>query len=904
MGKHGRAARIGKRFALVLVGVAVFYLVSVNAILRTPLLRHFTNSDPESMRVEYKSAYSLYPFHGHVDGLTIRGRDRNVEWILTLDHGDFSVAAWQLLRKRFQATHVTADGLTFRARFRQEASANTPERVAALPPVPGFADPPLADPTPAPPPLSDKEYNLWAVQLSDIDIDHVREVWVDTIRYAGDGRVRGSWLFRPIRQLEIGPATADLRGLELSYGTRVLAADVRGTVNATVHTFDVRDPAAFLTHVSTDTDVHGTLPSFENLDAALHFPEVENVRGGGPVEVRLLADYGVLLPGTHVSIVSDATSLDSHGVSLAAKLRGAVDVVDDASGGKGPTARLKVSASELAIAARVGREDARASVAETSVTFSTPQRNVTAPLTDVTYAAEAHGAVVDHLERFGPLLSSIARVEVQSGSATADARVEGSFADRHARGELTFGLRRLAAKHEEERFVTDADGVVRMPDASLADGSVDLSGSEVTLRDASGEAHGLALHAPMVHARAARARIGREGSPDVEADVALTDLSTPDLRGVGALVHASDAFALTGGRASLTGKFHVSSRAHSLSGSATVTAEHAAARLHKYVVASPHVTAKVALRTLSWETGHVDLSGTDVTLHDLATRAAGAHTGPTLVGTLSARAPRFIVDHGAPSGSVVADLPDGFIADLRGLENAVPLPKGLFVDGGHARATAHMEIDLASRGATGRIQVRAEEAKVHVGKQIITGNLDASMLARADRVDRAIDVSGSAVVLTNVSSHGEGKPVDGWSARFDFRDAELKVAPVAFRAHLQAHAHDALPIAAMLGANADMPKWAEPTMRMSGVKCEADLAAAPALIDLRSFVAKGEDDVMVRLGYALRDNVPSGAVLVHVGKLSAGFNLDQGATNVILFGADSWFARQDASLEARLPLQK
>jgi hypothetical protein len=905
MSRRGRVGRIFKRCAFVIVGVCVLYLVGVNAVLATPILRNLLNSDPGALRVNYTKSYSLYPFHGHVDGLTIRGRDRNVEWIATIDHCDFSVSPWQLLKRRFQATHVTADGFTMHARFRKSAAANTPERLAALPPVDGFSDPPLEDPTPAPPPVSDKDYNLWAVQLSDVDVDHVREVWVDEFRYSGDGRVRGSWLFRPVRQLQIGPATADLRGIDVGYGKRVVVAGVRGTVHATVHTWDVRDKASILKHVSTDTDLRGVLPNFENIVIALHVPDVEHVRGSGPLDVRLLVDHGVLLPGTHVVSVSDDTALDTHGASFHSKLRVAVDVADTASGEKppGPVAHLRVEASDLSVSARLGHEDARAHLASAAVTVNSRQRDITESFRESTVAAEAHGFVMDNVAPLGVLLAGEG-VELMSGSATADAHAEGSLADHRARGELTFHLHRLAAKREGDRIVTDAEGVVRVPDASLDEGSIDLTGSEVTLRDASGEAHGIALHVVDVHARAERARVSRAGSPDVEVDVAMHDLSTPDLRSVGALLPPSRAFAITGGRASATGHAHVSARGHALSGAASVTLDHAAARVKSVLLASSRVNGNVTLRKWSWESGHVDLSGSDVVLHDLRARSTRDGAGPTVVGTLTVHAPRLMVADGAPSGNVIADLPHAIVADLKGLDEVVPLPKGLIVDEGHGSGRAHLEIDVASKAATGKVDLRLEATRVHVGKQSIMGDLTATIGARADRLDRAIDVSGSTVLLSNVASKGEGQAVEGWSARFDFSDAALTVEPVSFRSHIHAKARDAIPVAALLGARTAVPKWAEPTMRMTGLQCDAYVRGADELIDLRSFVAKGDEDVLVRLGLAVRDQVSAGAVVVHVGKTSAAFNLDTGATNVILFGADAWFAEHDAALEARFPRRK
>ena len=124
---------------------------------------------------------------------------------MRLDRCDFRVSFPALARKRFHASHVNGDGLSLRIRLRKDVPV-TADEMSALPPVPGFLDPPLADVGPPPAPLTDANYNLWSIELEDVDADHVRELWIDTVRYAGDLEIRGRWLFRPLRWLDVGPA--------------------------------------------------------------------------------------------------------------------------------------------------------------------------------------------------------------------------------------------------------------------------------------------------------------------------------------------------------------------------------------------------------------------------------------------------------------------------------------------------------------------------------------------------------------------------------------------------------------------------------------------------------------------------------------------------------------------------
>jgi hypothetical protein len=205
-----------------------------NVLLRTRLLRYAISGDSTSLRLDYESAYSIIPGRVHLEGLIIRGRGRTVEWLLTLDHVDVAISLFDLLRRRFHATRVRSNGLAIRVRLRLDPVNATPHVIAALPPIAGFADPPLLDYGPEPPPLTDANYHLWMVDLEDVDVEHVHEVWIQTGRSEGDTRVRGRWLFRPKRWLDVGPATVEANGVDLFYGSHPLATGLRGAIEGTV----------------------------------------------------------------------------------------------------------------------------------------------------------------------------------------------------------------------------------------------------------------------------------------------------------------------------------------------------------------------------------------------------------------------------------------------------------------------------------------------------------------------------------------------------------------------------------------------------------------------------------------------------------------------------------------------
>jgi hypothetical protein len=359
------------------------YLVVANALLRTRVLRDAISSSSAQFAVsggssalllDYESAYSLLPGRVHVEGLTIRGRDRAVEWRLTLDQADVAISLVALLDRTFRATSVRSSGFTIRARLRLERAKATPEVVAALPPIVGFADPPLVDEGLAAPPLTDANYRLWSVDLLDVDVKKVREVWIHTVRAQGDTRVRGRAFFRPQRQLDVSRATLDANGVDFSYGSQPLARGVRGSFTATVHRVDLQkvDGLAILDQVSYDGRLRGVAIVDSALGLLAPRSNVIFTNFEAPFDARIVLNYGKFAAGTRMTT-------EAAGARLATEELAGDAVVESEFRIDGDLATITARASALRVF-RLGAEQAR--VASIEATLTGHQRRLTRLLDD------------------------------------------------------------------------------------------------------------------------------------------------------------------------------------------------------------------------------------------------------------------------------------------------------------------------------------------------------------------------------------------------------------------------------------------------------------------------------------------------------------------------------------------
>ncbi len=588
------ARRVAKRTLQFCLGVAVLYLVGMNVFLRTRLFRHLFNFKPEAQEIDYASAYSLYPGRIHVEGLMIRGSDSAVQWVLHADACDFSVSFLELTKRRFHASRIRGRGYDMRVRMKLPDLS--PERLAALPPVPGFADPVRPDAV-LPAELTDANYDLWTIYLDDADVEHVRELWIDTLRLSGDLHVNGSWYFKPIRWLEVGPATVDVAALDVGYGMKPLATGLVGSVRATVHPFDVRVPdgTEVLKYISVDASLHGQLLLASAFTAFSPTKDVKVDRGEGPIEARFMLDHGALVAGTHVAIEAPDTEAHAEGMSFdaAAKLELKVDAAATAS----------LELSKLVVT----RYAAEAGATAASIALTTHELSLAEHrFDDVTFAADVKGLEAKAIAAWKDVIPPSANLDLQAGSLRADAHLEGSIPAKQGHGQLAFKTHRLTvARGPDLRLTTDLDGVVMLVDGAMQPPHVDLSGTHVALvRSAFGVKRATVV-VPSLTVKAPKAHLDPSGA-DGLVTLDLPRGEVADLSALSGLTGKD--FDVAGGNAVLAMHFDANLKTRTFDGSAAVSAKGVDLRVGTAPLAGDlGVSVRAVSRGLD-----TDLSGTTV----------------------------------------------------------------------------------------------------------------------------------------------------------------------------------------------------------------------------------------------------------------------------------------------------
>jgi hypothetical protein len=307
MHRRGRVLVLG--LALGLVALYALYLAAANLYLRSGRLQRALSRRPEVARLDYDSAWTVFPGRIHVRGFRLLGETRNIQWWLALDRATLDVVVPRLLRREFVAADVTGDGIALRVARRADAAVPWSTDPRLRPSIPGLANPPRPAPearypvSPPPPPGK-----AWRIQLSGIDITGLREIWIEAMRWTGGGRVTGSFDLLIRRRLTLGPSRVEIAGGDLVQGSAPIVAGLHGAIEGSSEPYDpVADagrPA--LRHLDGRARLAGRLAGLGFLAPLLRPVAGLAVEAAGPLDLDLRLARGRFDPGTRAEVRAEA----------------------------------------------------------------------------------------------------------------------------------------------------------------------------------------------------------------------------------------------------------------------------------------------------------------------------------------------------------------------------------------------------------------------------------------------------------------------------------------------------------------------------------------------------------------------------------------------------------------------
>lgn len=461
-----------------LIGLSMAFNAALNLGVSRSLLNSLISVNPESLGVDYRRAWSFWPGLVYVRNVAVRGSDANVQWQVEVDEARVSIDLMALLESELHVTKLRAQGIGFRLRQKLDAEDVTEERLAPLPPIPGFEGPPLSKAGPPPPDIPDEEYDLWSIRIEDVD-GNARQIWADELRFEGDVHVRGAFFLQPKRRVWVGPASATFLSGSVTLGDEKLLDGTSGSVDCTIPPFDPRPPVGMevFRFVSGTVRLDADISSARALDYYTRVRGASTVIDGGKGVFHL---DGVLRAGVArpLSLSVDLHAMQAQDAAWLA--RGSLHVSAQA-GSQGPSEWLaRIAPLELR---HVGAKAAAIHGTELRLSASIDEVDISEPAPDFNIHADLPYAHVPDLRVANMFLSSLGQLRVDGGKASIAAYVDANLGTNRAQGDLVVGTDGMSAHSGELRFEGQLNAKVHVANLDLDNGNLDVSSAVMDTKD-------------------------------------------------------------------------------------------------------------------------------------------------------------------------------------------------------------------------------------------------------------------------------------------------------------------------------------------------------------------------------------------------------------------------------------
>jgi hypothetical protein len=277
-----------KRSLLLILAGEFFYLLVANSFLRFHWIPALINSDPKSLWLDYDSAWTLWPGIVHLQGTQFRLEDNRIQLHFRLGQAKVNVCLSSLFQKKFEASRLEAKELVFRLRERTPGQPPSPKDLRRLPPIPGTeVDEPLR------PERKVDRNQLWQVELRNILIAGLREIWIGPYRFQGQAEVGGAFHLTPATSAWVQPAFLTIRDGQLWSGKTLMASNLKMQLTGKIRQFEAdRIPGwTIFRYLSAQVGLQGQLRSLKWLTIP---------KDQGKFRARLALDDGKFREGSFV----------------------------------------------------------------------------------------------------------------------------------------------------------------------------------------------------------------------------------------------------------------------------------------------------------------------------------------------------------------------------------------------------------------------------------------------------------------------------------------------------------------------------------------------------------------------------------------------------------------------------
>jgi len=747
------------------------YLVGVNALLSTGILETALSRRPVKFQISWERAWTFVPGRVNVIGFLMQGQARTSQWRFDLNEASVDVHLSALFLKEFHATRVQGEGARLKIRRQRIAGEPLWEGAHLEPVIAGMPQfrPPLEQLQPRP-----RKRFPWKINLDEIEVERVAELWLSTHRIVGNGTIEGEWRMVVGGKLEIPHVSLDIPGAQVFTGDDEVGRDLElrlegdliPTITRSRKFLDV------LPSITARLDLAGVVADFGFLN--LYFRHLPNLRlqGGGNVDCTLDIDRGAVTSESVVSFDSDGITVGLRDFEVGG--RGVVDIVVN----EGQQAVLQAGISEVGFAGGgravlpPGRRSTDRSTDEDPALQERPEHDPIAsdepcrlevnaissladladPFSDLAVRLDLPDCLLNDLTGLNQLIPDNLPVTfLPDSEAVVGARLD--LSETEGEGELRLRGRQIAAVLHQLPVVGDVILGLRLRGYDPKEFSFDLSGSRLEIQN-------LAFDR-------SDSLSGDDWWAWIEFNEARLELATPLSVSARVGLGMRDTMPLV-------------------------------------AAFSPHAKVSLLAGLLNLEDleakAGIQLGRSALEIEDLEVEASGF--GRTVLGgegaVVSLTSDRLDPMRGFEGLAMNLDLAGTEVPDLAVLNEYIPEGSGVSIDSGSS-GTVSGRLEINDGWIEGFAEVIAQGVGLEVCNFRTTANLGISLqVPGVDIDDRLLDLSGSQLWFERVSLPGEPRSAgDEWGALIRFEEGYADLSkPISVGASVTVWMRDTRPLIA------------------------------------------------------------------------------------------------------------
>jgi len=264
-------------------------------------------------------------------------------------------------------------------------------------------------------------------------------------------------------------------------------------------------------------------------------------------------------------------------------------------------------------------------------------------------------------------------------------------------------------------------------------------------------------------------------------------------------------------------------------------------------------------------------------------------TGKDLTMILRSKKPRALTPITAPSIDV--ELRSLDIPDVVVLNETLGATGRFQLRSGAAHANGELHIRGGDRLESGQLHLESTNIVARYADLMLEGQIELDVPIR--RTDKHTDLAGTKLSIregrVREPKAGETKNI-GWWAGLTLTTARLEIGKGRLEAHTEGRMASIRPLLAVFGAQGKLPGLVrdfDPGPSNLGF----DLTASKKGVAIEGLDVKAEDSFHAQANYYAHDGTTDGGLLVSLGPLTAGVEIDDGKTNINVFGATGTFQK-------------